>query len=133
MVWEHGGKPIHDTVFKQAAVLMEGILRLHPFTDGNKRTALLSTARFLYAHDKVLAIPITNADYTPQFLANIAESETKDNEMLWNAIAEALEVWTSSTLVDGLYQVPISAPSAASLSDIHTVARILRGRGMSPP
>ena len=132
MVWEHGGKPIHDTVFKQAAVLMEGILRLHPFTDGNKRTALLSTARFLYAHDKVLVIPTTNAVDTPRILANIAESETEDNEMLLNAIAEALEVWTSSTLVEGLYQVPLLAPYAASPSDVRTVSRVLKERARPP-
>ena len=81
----------------------------------------------------MLAIPITNADDTPRILANIAESETEDNEMLWNAIAEALEVWTSSTLVERLYQVPLFAPSAESLSDVRTVLRILKERGMSPP
>lgn len=43
---EYGGQPIHDTVFKQAAVL-EGIIRLHPFPDGNKRTALLTAWDFM--------------------------------------------------------------------------------------
>ena len=125
MVREHGGKPIHATIFTQAAVLMEGILRLHPFTDGNKRTALLSAARFLYAHNKVLAIP-TEINMS-QTLANMARA-TEDSKILVDAIAEMLEVWTDSTLVDGLYQVPLLAPYAEPTSDVSAVSRVLKRR-----
>jgi prophage maintenance system killer protein len=34
------GKEKYDDIYKKPACLLEGIVRLHPFTDGNKRTAL---------------------------------------------------------------------------------------------
>lgn len=36
------GEELYATVFTKAAVLMRGIIGDHPFTDGNKRTAMLA-------------------------------------------------------------------------------------------
>jgi death-on-curing protein len=53
------------SIFQLAAALCVGIAKNHPFTDGNKRTALLATRAFLYLngqelepsqHDEVLTI-----------------------------------------------------------------------------
>lgn len=41
------GKTLYPDVWHQAAVYMEKLTKFHVFTDGNKRTALASTARFL--------------------------------------------------------------------------------------
>ncbi len=44
----YGGRDLYPTVFTKAAALLQSICLNHPFTDGNKRTAWLSTKRFLY-------------------------------------------------------------------------------------
>ena len=41
------GKELYEGVFTKAAVLLEAIANYHVFTGGNKRTALITTARFL--------------------------------------------------------------------------------------
>lgn len=45
-----GGKETYRGIFVKAAVYMESIVRYHVFVDGNKRTALISTARFLHVN-----------------------------------------------------------------------------------
>lgn len=43
-----------SSIFELAAALCFGIAKNHPFNDGNKRTALLSTRAFLYLNGQVL-------------------------------------------------------------------------------
>jgi|SRR3989344_577509 len=43
-----GGKDMYPGIFKKAAVLFEAIANYHVFIDGNKRTALIMSARFLH-------------------------------------------------------------------------------------
>ena len=43
-----------SSIFELAASQCFGIAKNHPFNDGNKRTALLSTRAFLYLNSKVL-------------------------------------------------------------------------------
>jgi len=43
-----GGKELHRGVFKKAAVYLESLARYHVFIDGNKRTAISASARFLF-------------------------------------------------------------------------------------
>ena len=40
------GKELYKTVFEKGAALLQSLLKNHPFTDGNKRTALVSTGMF---------------------------------------------------------------------------------------
>ena len=42
------GKNLYPTPFLKAASLLQSLCLNHPFTDGNKRTAWLSTKRFLF-------------------------------------------------------------------------------------
>ncbi len=42
-----GGKDLYPDIFTKAAVLYEALCNYHVFIDGNKRTALLVTYRFL--------------------------------------------------------------------------------------
>jgi death-on-curing protein len=44
----------NSSIFELAAALCFGVAKNHPFNDGNKRTALLSTRAFLYLNRKVL-------------------------------------------------------------------------------
>ena len=41
------GKDLYATVWIKAAILFEGLVNYHVFVDGNKRTGLIATARFL--------------------------------------------------------------------------------------
>lgn len=43
-----------SSIFDLAASLCFGVAKNHPFNDGNKRTALLSTRAFLYLSGKML-------------------------------------------------------------------------------
>lgn len=42
-----GGEYLYKNIYDMAAALLQSILKNHPFIDGNKRTALSSTAIFL--------------------------------------------------------------------------------------
>jgi len=48
------GIDLYPTVFLKAGALLQSLCMNHPFTDGNKRTAWLSTKRFLYINDYLL-------------------------------------------------------------------------------
>jgi len=43
-----GGNDLYPSVIDKAAALFHSLLFNHPFIDGNKRTALTTSARFLY-------------------------------------------------------------------------------------
>lgn len=43
-----GGEDLYPTIIDKAAALFHSLIFNHAFTDGNKRTSLTSTARFLY-------------------------------------------------------------------------------------
>ncbi|OJI06339.1 hypothetical protein BK004_04205 [bacterium CG10_46_32] len=45
-----GGTEMHATVFAKAAVYLESLAQYHVFIDGNKRTALAASARFLFVN-----------------------------------------------------------------------------------
>lgn len=45
------GQDLYPTVFLKAAALLQSLCLNHPFTDGNKRTAWLTTKRFLHVND----------------------------------------------------------------------------------
>lgn len=53
-----GGIDLYPTIFEKAAALIHSLILNHPFDDGNKRTAISSTARFLYINDQELLLPI---------------------------------------------------------------------------
>ncbi|CAN5326719.1 hypothetical protein BH10PAT1_BH10PAT1_5520 [soil metagenome] len=42
------GKDLYPTIFAKAAALLQSLCWNHAFSDGNKRTAWLTTKRFLY-------------------------------------------------------------------------------------
>ena len=42
-----GGQYLYNSIFDKAAALFQSLLKNHPFVDGNKRTALTSSAIFL--------------------------------------------------------------------------------------
>ncbi|OGG66607.1 hypothetical protein A3C21_02875 [Candidatus Kaiserbacteria bacterium RIFCSPHIGHO2_02_FULL_59_21] len=46
--FQFGGRELYPGIFLKAAVLLESIANYHIFVDGNKRTALVATSRFLH-------------------------------------------------------------------------------------
>ena len=42
-----GGKDLYPNIFLKAGALIHGLLRNHPFVDGNKRTSMYSAMTFL--------------------------------------------------------------------------------------
>jgi len=62
----------------KAAILMDSIIRFHPFVDGNKRVALLATFYFLYWNGYDLIIPEDAANFTVE----IAEKKHNLNSIL---------------------------------------------------
>lgn len=42
-----GGQDLYPDIFLKAAALVHGLLRNHPFVDGNKRTSMYSAMTFL--------------------------------------------------------------------------------------
>jgi len=53
-----GGKDLYPTIFEKAAALIQSLILNHPFDDGNKRTAITSTARFFYINGYQLKLPL---------------------------------------------------------------------------
>lgn len=49
-----GGEDLYTDVFSKAAALLQSLLKNHPFTDGNKRTALSSAGIFLKMNGYIL-------------------------------------------------------------------------------
>lgn len=49
-----GGKELYKSVFDKAAAYFESIAFFHPFTDGNKRTAIALAARFIFLNGFIL-------------------------------------------------------------------------------
>lgn len=69
----NGFVPFED-IFSKAASLMEGIIRMHPFFDGNKRTALLATMAYLELNGYTMVLPLSAVRFT----VNIARCEKND-------------------------------------------------------
>lgn len=78
----------YDTIYLKAAVLMEGLIRWHIFTDGNKRTGLMSTFIYLYGNQHYLAIPVDSV----RFLIKIASTRENDEDAT-NALIKEIADW----------------------------------------
>ena len=49
-----GGFDLYPDIFSKAAALIHSLVLNHPFIDGNKRTAMVSTARFLFINGYIV-------------------------------------------------------------------------------
>ena len=89
------GHAHYDTIFKQAACLMEGIIRFHPFPDGNKRTALLVTHIFMALNKNYMVMPLD----VVRFMVDVAQNDARTDEAvdeLINRMAEWLKKRTAT-------------------------------------
>jgi len=72
------GKILYSHTLQKAAVLMHSIISFHPFVDGNKRTALLTTDFYLSWNGYDFIIP-NDADV---FTISVAKGEKSLNDIL---------------------------------------------------
>lgn len=76
-----GGKDLYPDIFTKTAVYLESIANYHVFIDGNKRTSILVSARFLYINGFVLTA--TNRA-VEQFVLRVARDKiTLDQIPSW--------------------------------------------------
>ncbi len=76
------GQRRYVTIYEQAACLMEGMIRFHPFPDGNKRTALLVASLFLRANGIRLAIGTDAVDFVVGVARSGAGTEDEISEIM---------------------------------------------------
>lgn len=76
------GKHVYADVFSKAASLLEGIIRLHPFADGNKRTALLATIYYLRLEGYGIAVPLSAVRYTVKIAKNDKNDERNTKKLI---------------------------------------------------
>lgn len=73
------GQEQYPHTLQKGAILMQSIIDFHPFLDGNKRSALISTAFFLHWNGYDFVIPPDADDFTIE----VAKGEKKINDVLY--------------------------------------------------
>lgn len=72
-----GGQELYPSVWDKAATYYEGLAKFHVFVDGNKRTALASTTRFLRMNGYKLKAVNKEADhFTMDIIAKKLDQRT---------------------------------------------------------
>lgn len=69
-----GGRYVYDDLWDIASSLIFGLINDHPFHDGNKRTAFLSSVFFMMQHNY---LPSVNIEEIEDFTVEIAEYKAK--------------------------------------------------------
>lgn len=72
------GQELHKSIFQKAAALFHALIANHPFTNGNKRTAVVALDHFLLANgyflamseDEMYGLAKTTASYREQALSH---------------------------------------------------------------
>lgn len=76
-----GSNDLYPTLFHKAAALAESLIKNHPFMDGNKRTAITSTAIFLQLNGYTLNAP--QRELVDFALALATKKAHFDKAILW--------------------------------------------------
>src|SRR3989338_4759691 len=71
-------RELYKGAFTKAAVLLEAIANYHVFVDGNKRTSLIATARFLFLNGYEL---VTDNKDTERAVLAVAKKEIELKEL----------------------------------------------------
>ncbi|MCH7605210.1 type II toxin-antitoxin system death-on-curing family toxin [Patescibacteria group bacterium] len=74
-----GGKEMFRTVLEKAAVYLESLAKYYVFVDGNKRTALAASARFLFINGYKLTASNTEAE---NFVLRVAAEKFEIEEII---------------------------------------------------
>ena len=75
------GKELYPTLVKKAAILYYGLIKNHPFKNGNKRTATASLLVFLYINNCwIKGIHKDIEDYLVSMATKVASSKGNQNK-----------------------------------------------------
>ncbi|KKU29197.1 MAG: Prophage maintenance system killer protein [Candidatus Amesbacteria bacterium GW2011_GWA2_47_11b] len=72
------GQDLYPTLFLKAAALLQSLCLNHPFTDANKRTAWITTKRFLHVNDLHLK---SNRKEAADFMVYVDNSKPEIKEI----------------------------------------------------
>lgn len=76
-----GGQEMYADIFVKAAVYLEALAKYHIFVDGNKRTALAASARFLFINGYELSVTNQEAE---EFMLRVVEAKLSLRDItLW--------------------------------------------------
>ena len=120
---QFNGKQIYPTLFEKSAFMFEGIVRLHPFIDGNKRTALASIQEYLLENGYIFIMPLSAVRFT----IRVASITTLENDRITSLI-QNISSWISSrtapinkiTEIKEIYKIDIKL--------LHTLKKISKSR-----
>jgi death on curing protein len=73
-----GGKEMFPNIFEKAAVYLESLAKYHVFIDGNKRTCITASARFLFINGFELT---ANDKEVVQFVLQVATEKLEIQEI----------------------------------------------------
>jgi len=73
-----GGKEMFPSIFEKAATYLESLAKYHVFVDGNKRTAITASARFLFLNGYKLSA--TNKE-VEDFVVRVASEKVELSEI----------------------------------------------------
>jgi len=89
-----GGSEQYPELYQKAAILMETITKLHPFTDGNKRCAMMAAEYMIYRNNCELILPLK----TIRFSVDIA---TDDQDKM----REEIQKWFSIHIINNPFKL----------------------------
>lgn len=73
-----GGKEQFPTVFEKTATYLDSLAKYHVFVDGNKRTALAASARFLFINGYKMTVSNEEAE---KFILRVATERLEIKEI----------------------------------------------------
>lgn len=73
-----GGEDLYPDIFMKCGALIQSIVKNHPFIDGNKRTAFVSTIVLLKLNNYLLTIPQKGA---VEFMLQVANEDLSVDEI----------------------------------------------------
>ena len=77
-----GGEEQYPTIFVKAATVVESMIRLHPFIDGNKRTSLMVMWKYLWYNDYFITIfPLSAVRRTVSIAMNTSQDPESVKEL----------------------------------------------------
>ncbi len=82
-----GGKPAYFRLTRKTAVLFYGVIKDHPFVNGNKRMAVTLALTFLFLNNKWLEI---SPDKLYKIACDVASSKPQERDSIVNALSATL-------------------------------------------
>lgn len=83
------GKELYRDIYSKSATIMEGIIRLHPFIDGNKGTGLIATQIYLQINGYIPVFPIHAVRFSV-IIAKTKASKKGEEQQITNRLIKEI-------------------------------------------